>query len=972
MPTYGFELVHEAEIPELNTRAKLYRYVKTGTILLSLENQDENKSFGVAFRTPVTNSTGVTHILEHSVLGGSARYPVKEPFVELIKGSLKTFINAFTYPDRTVYPVASTNRQDFYNLVDVYLDAVFHPLLTPEHLQQEGWHYEIGENGALEFSGIVFNEMKGAYSVPERRLNAAAEQALFPDTNYFHESGGNPTHIPELTYEQFKNYYQRYYHPSNAFISFSGDDPPEERLRRIDAFLSAYEKNALDSSVPLQPRFGAPRRVEAAYPIGPEVNPEKKGMVAIGWLLDEVTDQENVFAWNVLDHLLVGTQAAPLRRALIDSGLGEDLVATGLEEGLRQMVFSVGLKGVAPGDAERVEAITLQTLGELGQKGFDPELVEGALNTLEFRLREFNTGGFPRGLSMILTAIQGWMYGIDPIEALAFEKPLRALKARLDAGEAVFTAMIRKDLVENPHRVSVVLRPNQQLAAQEEAEEKQRLVEIQKKMTPEQIEGVKETARRLHERQEAPDTAEALATIPRLTLADLDKQVKTIPVEIQQREGVPVLFHDLPTNGITYLDVGFDLHRLPGGLLPYIPLFGRALIEMGTTQEDFLSLSRRIGRETGGVRPDTYLSTVVDTRQTTAWLFLRGKAMTDKTDRLLEILRDTINLVKLDNRDRFKQMVLEHKARLESALIPGGNGFVRSRLGAHYGEVGWVGDQLGGFGQLFFVRQLARLVDEDWPFMLHSLEEIRSRLLNRGAAIANVTAEQKNWERLAPRFDLFLAELFRGESASVEWTREAYPPNEGLTLPATVNYVGKAANLFDLGFSLDGADEVVTRYLTRTWLWDQVRVKGGAYGVGAGLDRRSGLLAYTSYRDPHLLETLQVYDESARFLRNLKLDQDELTKAIIGTISDMDPHLLPDAKGWVSLDRYLAHVTDADRQKLRDEVLGTTSADFNAFAQILDAVNQKGDVVVLGGPSAVDTANQERGGKWLTVTNVGL
>jgi Zn-dependent M16 (insulinase) family peptidase len=623
-------------------------------------------------------------------------------------------------------------------------------------------------------------------------------------------------------------------------------------------------------------------------------------------------------------------------------------------------------------DAERVEEIILQTLGELAREGFDAELVEGALNTLEFRLREFNTGGFPRGLSMMLQALQGWMYDVDPIEALAFEKPLQALKDRLAAGEPVFAELIRKDLIENPHRVTVVLRPDQELAAREEAAEKQHLAQIQAGMTPADIEAVKETARKLHERQETPDTAEALATIPRLTLADLEKQVKTIPIEAQPREGITVLYHDLPTNGITYLDVGFDLHTLPGGLLPYVPLFGRALTEMGTTREDFLALSRRIGRETGGVRPETLVSTVLDTRAATAWLFLRGKAMVDKTDRLLEILRDTINLLKLDNRDRFKQMVLEHKARLESALVPGGNGFVRSRLGAHYDEAGWVRDQMGGFGQLFFIRQLARLVDENWPFVLQSLEQVRSALLNRGSAIANVTVERKGWEQIGTRLDLFLAELFPGNPPRAEWRKESYPPNEGLTLPASVNYVGKAANLFGLGCAIDGSDEVVTRYLTRTWLWDQVRVKGGAYGVGAGLDRRSGLFAFTSYRDPHLLETLQVYDESARFLRNLNLDRDELTKAIIGTISDLEPHLLPDAKGWVSLDRYLTHVTDADRQKIRDEVLGTTAADFRAFADVVDAVKEKGDVVVLGGPTAVEDANKERGGNWLKITNVGV
>ncbi len=474
---HGFELVREQEIPELKTRARLFRHGKTGAELLSLENDDENKVFGITFRTPPKDSTGAPHILEHSVLCGSRKYPVKEPFVELVKGSLNTFVNAFTFPDKTSYPVASTNLQDFYNLIDVYLDAVFYPLITPLTLAQEGWHYELDAvDSPLIYKGVVYNEMKGAYSSPDNVLGRHSQQSLYPDTTYGCDSGGDPEKIPELTYEAFKAFHERYYHPSNSRIFFYGDDHPEERLRLINGYLQDFEHIDPDSGVQLQPRFAIPRRVALPYDAGAgeDAQDDHKAYITVNWLLPETGDPETTLGLGILEHILVETPASPLRKALIDSGLGEDLVGGGLDTGLRQMNFSTGLKGVSPQDTQKVEALIIDTLARLAQDGIDPETVAASLNTVEFRLRENNTGSFPRGLSLMLRALTTWLHDSDPIAPLAFQVPLFSIKTRLDSGERYFENLIRDCLVDNMHRSTVILEPDPDLSKRREAAEKER------------------------------------------------------------------------------------------------------------------------------------------------------------------------------------------------------------------------------------------------------------------------------------------------------------------------------------------------------------------------------------------------------------------------------------------------------------------------------------------------------------------
>ncbi len=966
--SHGFELIREQNIPELNTQARIWRHVKTGAELLSLENDDENKTFGIAFRTPPSDSTGIAHIMEHAVLGGSRKYRVREPFVELLKGSLYTFLNAFTSPDKTTYPVASANLQDFYNLVDVYLDAVFYPLITPNHLAQEGWHYELeNADDPLIYKGVVFNEMKGAYSSPDNVFYRCNQRSLFPDNTYGFDSGGDPTVIPDLTYEQFKRFHNTLYHPANARILFYGDDDAEERRRILDVYLREFEPLQVDSAVPLQPAFSEPKRFTHPYSVDGEAD-AAKGMAQVNWLLPENDDPALTMALDILSYALVSTPASPLRKALIDSGLGEDLTGGGLAAGLRQMTFGVGLKGIAAADAEKVERLILDTLATLADEGLDREMIEAALNTTEFNLRENNTGRFPRGLALLMRSLETWLYDGDPLAPLAFEAPLAQVKERLTADELFLQKLIRAYLLDNPHRTTVALEPDPELAQKMEQAEKERLTAVKSRLSRAEIQAIIENTRELKALQEKPDAPEALASIPRLSLADLDKESKVIPIDAAEMQGSQLLYHDLFTNGIVYLDLGFDLRALPADLLPYAALFGRALVEIGTESEDFVKLSQRIGRKTGGIFTDSFTSTRQDGRASAAHLFLRGKATMAQAGDLLDILRDVLLTVKLDNRERFRQMVLEAKAGKEASLIPAGHSVTNTRLRSHFTEADWVSEQIGGLEYLFFLRQLAEAVENDWPSALAKLEEVRRLLLNRTNMTVNVTLDGENYGRFQPQLADFLSALPANGVEINGWSPTFSQNNEGLTIPAQVNYVGKGANLYDLGYTQHGSVSVITQYLRTTWLWEKVRVQGGAYGGFCQFDRFSGVFTYLSYRDPNLKGTLENYDGTAVFLRDLQLSQDELVKSIIGAIGTIDAYQLPDAKGYTSMIRHLIGETETARQQYRDEVLSTSVSDFKDFGEVLSEVRENGLVVVLGSADAINQANDDS--EWLEVTQV--
>eukprot|EP00879_Flechtneria_rotunda_P006113 GHRR01006426.1.p1 GENE.GHRR01006426.1~~GHRR01006426.1.p1 ORF type:complete len:1001 (+),score=416.66 GHRR01006426.1:475-3477(+) len=972
---HGFELVRQQFVHEYDSHVLLYKHQKTGAEVISVVNSDENKTFGAVFRTPVSDSTGIPHILEHSVLCGSRKYPIKEPFVELMKGSLNTFLNAFTYPDRTCYPVASTNTQDFYNLVDVYLDAVLHPRCVNDKMtfEQEGWHLELDDPAQpLTYKGVVFNEMKGVYSSPDSMFYRTVQQALFPDNCYSHDSGGDPTVIPKLSFEQFQEFHAKYYNPSNGRFWFYGDDEPTKRLEILDGFFSDFEACPVDSEVTSQPLMQEPRRVTAHYAAGDSEDGDGKAYAAVNWVLtSEPLDVETELALGFLDYLLLGTPAAPLRKALNDSGLGAALVGGGMDDELKQPVFSVGLKGVEADKVDAVEQLVLDKLKELAEAGFTPGAIEAAVNTIEFSLRENNTGSFPRGLSLMLRAVGAWIYDKDPYTPIQWEEALNSFKDKLSAGGDVFGPLIHKYLLDNQHRVTVVMLPDQSLSAKIEEDEKSRLEAIRAQLSEEQLAKVVEETAALKERQETPDPPEALACIPALQLSDIPKTITKVPTAISQLSGgAQLLAHELFTNDVLYAEAALDMSGLPSHLLPLVPLFCRSLTQMGTDKESFVELTERIGRKTGGLSVYPFTSSKRGSDQPVAYTMVRGKAMGHNSGDLFQLMGDILATARLDDRARFTQMVAETKAGLEAGIIGSGHRFAGSRLAAQRSVAGWVGESMGGLSYLDTIRGLAKRVEDDWDSVKADLESIRSHLLQCKGAFINLTGDDRALTAAAAHVDDLLSRLpetsAAGPNSTDGWQGSLKRVNEALVVPTQVNYVGKAANLYqDADYQLTGAAYVIEKHLGTSWLWDKVRVVGGAYGGFCSFDSHSGLFTYLSYRDPNLLETLEAYDGTVDFLRGLDLDKDALTKAIIGTMGDLDAYQLPDAKGYAQFTRYLLGVTDEERQARREQVLGTTVQDFKQFADVLECV--RGDAARVVAVTSADKAAQvleQRPGFW--------
>lgn len=960
----GFEKVSEQFIDECKSKAVLYKHKKTGAQVMSVSNDDENKVFGIVLRTPPNDSTGIPHILEHSVLCGSRKYPLKEPFVELLKGSLHTFLNAFTYPDRTCYPVASTNTKDFYNLVDVYLDAVFFPKCVEDKwtFQQEGWHYELNDpSEPISYKGVVFNEMKGVYSQPDNVLGRAAQQALFPDNTYGVDSGGDPNVIPKLTFEQFKDFHRKFYHPSNARIWFYGDDDPNERLRLLSEYLDMFEASSAPNESKIQPQrlFSKPVRIVEKYPAGDGDDLKKKHMVCLNWLLSEKPlDLETELAIAFMDHLLLGTPASPLRKILLESGLGEAIIGGGIDDDLLQPQFSIGLKGVLEDDIQKVEEVVIATLKKLMEEGFDSDAIEASMNTIEFSLRENNTGSFPRGLSLMLRSMGKWIYDMDPFQPLRWEKPLMKLKERIaeEGSKAVFSPLMEKYILNNSHCVTVEMQPDPEKAARDEAAEIESLEKLKASMTEEDLAELVRATQELRLKQETPDPPEALRSVPSLSLHDIPKKPIQIPTEIGDINGVTVLQHDLFTNDVIYAEVVFDMSFLKQELLPLVPLFCQSLLEMGTKDMDFVQLNQLIGRRTGGISVYPFTSSLRDSQDPCARLIVRGKAMAERVEDLFNLMNCVLQEVQFTDQQRFKQFVSQSKARMENRLRGSGHGIAAARMDAKLNTAGWISEQMGGISYLEFLRDLEAKVDQDWEGISSSLEEIRKSVFSRKHCLVNLTADGKNITNSGKHIGKFLDSLPEVSSTPIMWNTQLSSQNEAIVIPTQVNYVGKAANVYGGGYKLNGSAYVISKYISNTWLWDRVRVSGGAYGGFCDFDTHSGVFTFLSYRDPNLLKTLDVYDGTGEFLRGLELDNDALAKAIIGTIGDVDSYQLPDAKGYSSLLRYLLGVTDEERAIRREQILSTSFKDFKEFAEAVDVVKDRGIVVAVASPEDVDAA----------------
>lgn len=976
-PTHpAYSIVEETVIDEYGLNAITYRHDKTGAQVMSvIAPEDDNKVFGIVFRTPPEDSTGLPHILEHSVLCGSRKFTTKEPFVDLIKGSLNTFLNAFTYPDRTCYPVASQNTKDFYNLINVYLDAVLHPraINDPQVLQQEGWHYELEDpDKPMEYKGVVFNEMKGVYSSPDSIRSRATQQALFPDNTYGVDSGGDPRVIPNLDFKQFKDFHSKYYHPSNARVYFYGDDDPSKRLELLDEYLSEFSKIDVDSTVKYQPKIEEERRLDVPFPV--QEGTPAKHMVTVNWLLnDKPLSPEEELALNVLDSLMFGRSSSPLRKKLIESGLGEGLAGTGLSDQLLQATFAAGLKGVKPEDVSKVEDLVHEEIARLAEEGFDEGDIQAAINTLEFERREYNTGSIPKGLMMMIKMLDRWNYDQDPTDGVRFEKALQKLKDDIAAGTPIFQDLLKKYLVANKHKVTVEMKPDTELEKANQEWEESVLSKAKEEMSPGDIEDVIKLTAKLKEAQAAEDSPEAKATIPRLGLEDIEREVKVVPIEVErQADGVQVITHELQTAGILYANIGFDLSTIKEEDLVLVPLMTRMLTETGTKDLDEVELGRRIGTETGGVGVSTFTDAVrtagsiSDLNNPVMYLMANGKATKDKIPNLLSLVHDVLLESRLDNKKRAIEILKETKVRGETSVITAGNSYGATRLSARHNLLGFIGEATGG---LTFVRNLATLLEEaesDWPKVQARLEALRDMIVQKGDVVIDLTGSQDVLESAKPHVQDFIEQIpasgEKGPKLADVWSASDLPPlkNEGFSVTSQVNYVVKGGPLFKPGEAVKGSHSVASRFLSTGFLWDNVRVIGGAYGGTMRISPTSGIAAFISYRDPNLADTLSIYDRAADVLAEeaAKLDDEELLKAIIGTIGSLDSPMAPDQKGFASMSRYLTNTTTEMRQKWRDEVLSTTKEDLIEFADKLRAVKTSGSTVVFGSQAALEGANE--------------
>ncbi|KAJ4828817.1 Presequence protease 1, chloroplastic/mitochondrial [Turnera subulata] len=1016
---FGFEKVSEELIGECNSRAILLRHKKTGTEVMSVSNDDENKVFGIVFRTPPKDSSGIFHVLGRSVLLGSRKYPLIHTFNQLPKGSLQTFLNAFVCPDRTCYAVASPNTKDFYNLVDVYLDAVFFPICVHHYqtFQHQGWYLafsdptgiESKEENVLIYEGAVFSQMEEVYSHPHNILRRASQQALFPDNAYGFDSGGDPKIIPKLTFEQFKEFHEKYYHPSNARIWFYGDDDPTERLRILSEYLDTFHASSAPNESKIEPQklFSEPVRIVEKYPASDGGDLKKNHMVWLNWLLsDKPLDLETELTLGLLDRLMLGTPASPLRKILLESGLGESIVGRGVENDLLQPQFSIGLNGVSEDDIRKVEELIMDTFVKLAEEGFETDaveasvnafelslrgnntesfprclsllppardefgriefetdVVEASMNTIEFTLREDNTKSFPRGLSLMLRSSDKWIYDMNPFEPLKYEKPLVELKARIakQGSKAVFSPLVKKFLLNNSHCVTIEMQPDPEKATRDEVEEREILDRVKASMCDDDLLKLRRAYFDLRS-MDGPDPPEALKSVPSLSLLDIPMEPIHVPSEVGDINGVKVLQHNLFTDGILHGEVVFSMRSLKQELLPLMPLFCQSLLEMGTKDMTSVQLNQLIGRKTGGLSVYPFTSSVRGQQDPCSHMIVQGKAMAGRVEDLFNLMNCILQEVQFTDQQRFKQFVSQSKARIENRLRERDCRIVASRMDAKLNTAGWISEQMGGVSYLEYLRALEEKIDQDWAGVSSCLEEIRRSLLSRNGCLVNMTADGKTLNDSGKYVSKFLDLLPNNSSvATASWNARLASGNEAILIPTQINYVGKAANLYDTGYQLHGSAYVILKCINNIWFEDS-DFSGEAYGGFCDFNTHSGVFSFLSDYSPNLLEKLGAFDGTCDSLRHVEsiVDDHTLTEEIIGSIKDVDAYQLPDAKGYSSLLRYLQGITEEERTRRREEILSTSSKDFKEFASAVEAVKDKWVSVAVASPEDVEAANRER------------
>lgn len=946
----GFIVKEKDYINEVHSETYLFEHQKSGAKLFYLKNDDDNKVFSISFRTPPDDDTGLPHILEHSVLCGSRKYPLKEPFVELVKGSLNTFLNAMTFQDKTMYPIASRNDKDFRNLMDVYLDAVFYPNIYQNKytLQQEGWHYEIlAKDKPLEYKGVVYNEMKGVFSSPDALLEKHTMNALFPDNAYGYESGGFPDAIPELTQEKFENFHNCYYHPSNSYIFLYGDLDIEATLSFIDKeYLSGFDKIEVDSEINIQQMPPKTQKIEAYYPLASEESIEEKTFFDWSVVVGDVLNVEQSYAFQLLEHYLLETSASPLKKALIEAGLAKD-VSGYLNSHMRQPVFSIRASGAQPENQDKFISVIYKTLQKISIEGLDKELFTASLNRMEFHLREADFGAYPKGLIYAISCMDSWLYDGDPKVYLRYDDVIKSLREKISS--RYYESLIENYLLDNTHRSVVKLIPQQGMQEEHEKSIANRLTNIKRKMDEGQLDELVENTKTLLQLQEQVDSPETLAKIPLLERSDIKREIQKFCYKVQDDKTIKTIFLDKFTNKIAYINMHFDAAGLPEELLSYGYLLKDILGRVDTDKYSYEELAKEINMYTGGISFN--LRAFSDKDDADAYkpkFVVSAKALVRNMDKLGVLLKCIITGSIFSDKKRLQELIAELKAMWDAEFFARGQNVVVARLISYFSAGGRYADQ----SLLGYYRFLDELTKTDYEVIREKLEKTAAALFNKNSLLISYCSDDNDKSVVEDCLMKVVNTLTDAQREKQNNVFASKSKNEGIITSAQVQYVATGGNFKQYGHTYTGAMRVLENIMRYDYLWNNIRVKGGAYGANAKFDY-NGNSIFNSYRDPNLSETLKVFAGIPAYIDKFSPDDREMTKYVIGTISGLDRPLTPSLELDTVIEYYLRDIDDAMRQKERDQVLECSKEDIKRLKQVTQDILSEQYCCVLGGEGKI-------------------
>lgn len=950
-----YEILDEHRVEDVQSDGFILRHKKSGARIAILSNNDDNKVFYIGFRTPPEDETGVPHIIEHTTLCGSKKFPVKDPFIELAKGSLNTFLNAMTYPDKTVYPVASCNDQDFKNLMDVYLDAVFNPNITKyeEIFKQEGWHYELtGKDDELKINGVVYNEMKGAYSSPDEVLSSQIYRSLFPDNTYSKDSGGNPEYIPKLTYEAYLDFYHKYYHPSNSYIYLYGDMDVVERLEWLDKeYLSLYDYKKVNSEINKQPAFDEIKNVEAQYSITMDDSQENKTYLSYNRVVGDTLDEMLYQAFDVLDYALVSSPGAPVKQALIDAGIGDDVYGS-YDAGILQPVFSFVAKNANASQADEFESIIENTLKEVVKTGINKEALLAGINSSEFKFREADFGQFPKGLLFGLNCLDSWLFDdMKPFIHLECLGTFAKLRKAVDTD--YFEKLIQEYLLDNTHGSSVTVKPKRGLGNEREEALAKELSDYKASLSDEEIKKLIEDTEHLKKYQEEPSSDEDLRKLPMLTRADMKKNAMPFSNIEDELLDVKVVRHDIESNGIDYISFLFDAGDFAQSELGYLGFFTNALGLVSTEKYSYTDLANATNIYTGGISTGTASHPDIKDRNNFVFKFeVKLKVLEKNLDKALELMEQMLLTSDFTDTKRLGELVAQIKARLQANLSSSGHLVAAMRSMSSFSRYALYQDELKGIAFYRSICRIEKELSESPKSVSDKLAAIAKKLFARNRMLISFTGNNEAYGNAKPSLEKVIAGFDKMSAVGNQAEVHFNTAKEAFIDASQIQYVAKTGDFICEGYEYTGALRLLRIILSYDYLWINVRVKGGAYGCMNTFLRR-GESYFVSYRDPNLSDTLDVYDRIPEYIKSFSPDERDMTKYIIGTFSALDTPMNPEAKGSRSLSAYLEGITYEQIQKERNEILNAQPEDIRRLADLVEAVLKKDSICVIGNENMI-------------------